>query len=766
MSVLSVGTQSQSILIVDDTANNLQTLSRYLTDAGYQVFVAQNSAKAIDIAQVIHPELILLDVMMSETNGWETYDLLKNNSQTKDLPVIFITALSSTPSQLKGFELGEVDYITTPINRPELLARIKTHLTIQRLNRQLAIEAKNKQLLWEITDCIRQSLDLNAILQTAVEGIIKVLQCDRLTITHLEHRNVVTEAQSIADRATVKLPERLDFDYCCPVVQEWHDYSLGRVRVIEQVSDINEIRGNIQAQLIAPILLDETTPKATKFYPLWGWLIAEQATCREWKQEEIELLRSLTAQLAIALQQTLLYQQVQQSNQQLHIGNQQLKSINKQLEELALLDPLTKVFNRRYFDRYLDREWNKLKHNLPTCLSLIICDLDCFKIYNDTYGHQQGDRCLQIIAEALTNIVKGPADIVARYGGEEFAIVLPNTLGTDAIKVAEALRIAVKDLNIPHLNSTVNPVVTMSLGVASTIPRADNSPALSIEAAEQALYIAKSRGRDCLAVYKGDVSQSKQSQNNDLYWSRRIRQALEYNLFSLYAQPIVPLDENDRQQRFEILLRLTDLEGNIVSPNAFFGVAARNSLMPDIDTWVVDNVLKAVAESSQNSWQNRHYSINLSGASLNNNSFLKYLTTKLNDYHLPGEIFCFEITETIAIDNFNVVSKFIHSVKNIGCSFALDDFGKGMSSLSYLKNLPIDYLKIDGSFITELHQDRVSKTIVEGIHHIAEGMGLKTVAEFVENQDILDTLRDLKVDYAQGYHLGRPGKLTDILYSG
>ena len=766
MSVLSVGTQSQSILVVDDTANDLQILFKYLTEAGYKVLVAQTSLKAISIAQTTDLNLILLDVMMSETNGFETCYLLKNNSKTKDIPVIFMTALSSTASKLKGFELGAVDYIAKPINRPELLARIKTHLTIQKLHQQLATEVKNKQLLWEITDCIRQSLDLDVILQTAVEEIIKVLQCDRLTIIHLRNKNIVTEAQSTADLATVKLPDQLNFDYCCPLVQEWYDYSLGRVRVIEQVNDTNEVRGNIQAQLIAPILLDETTPKATKFYPLWGWLIAEQATCREWKQEEIELLRSLTVQLAIALQQALLYQQVRQSNQQLQISNQQLKSVNKQLEELALLDPLTKIFNRRYFDRYLNKEWGRLKRDLPTCLSLIICDVDCFKIYNDTYGHQHGDRCLQAIAEALTQVTKRPADIIARYGGEEFAIVLPNTAQAGAIKVAEALRVAVKDLNLPHLNSTVERVVTISLGVATTIPQADNSPALLIEAADRALYLAKSRGRDCLAVYQGDVSQSKRSQTEDLYWSRRIRQALKHNLFSLYAQPIVPLDESDRQQRFEILLRLTDLEGKIISPNAFFEVAARNSLMPNIDTWVVDNLLKAVAESSDDSWQNHHYSINLSGASLNNHSFLEYLITKLNNYHLPREMFCFEITETIAIDNFNVVSKFIDSIKNIGCSFALDDFGKGMSSLSYLKNLPIDYLKIDGSFITELHQDRVSKTIVEGIHHIAEGMGLKTVAEFVENQDILDTLRDLKVDYAQGYHLGRPGKLTDILYSG
>ena len=161
--------------------------------------------------------------------------------------------------------------------------------------------------------------------------------------------------------------------------------------------------------------------------------------------------------------------------------------------------------------------------------------------------------------------------------------------------------------------------------------------------------------------------------------------------------------------------------------------------------------------------QNYRFSINLSGASLNSESFLEFLTQKLTDYHLPSDLFCFEITETIAVSNLDKVAKFINSLKNLGCSFALDDFGTGMSSLTYLKNLPVDYLKIDGSFIKELNNNKASKVMVEAINHIAEGIGLKTVAEFVENQTILDTVRDLKVDYAQGFHLGRPGALMDII---
>ena len=770
MPLVSVANQYQTILIVDDTPANLQILFQHLTEAKYKVLVAQDAVTAIQIAEQNKPDLILLDIIMPDIDGLETCCILKRNNQTKNIPIIFMTASLLNDNKIEGFELGAVDCISKPIDRLELLARIKTHLTLQKLNQQLAKEAKNKRLLWEITDSIRKSLSLESILQTAVEQIIEVMECDRLTIAHLKNSKIAVSAQIVANKTTKKLPKKIDFDYCCTLVKEWQDYSEGKVRVIEQIVDIDADRDNMQAQVIAPIVLEENTPKATQFYPLWGWLIAEQVTPRQWKPEEVQLFKNITIQLAIAIQQALLYQQVRQTNQQLQIINQQLRESNQQLKELALLDPLTQIFNRRYFEQHINQEWRRIARNERNYLSLILCDVDCFKAYNDTYGHQQGDRCLQKIAETFKEIVKRPVDIVARYGGEEFAIVLPDTGQAGAIHVAEALRKAVKTLQIPHLNSAVDSVVTVSLGIANTIPNRKNNPGLLVEAADQALYKAKHRGRDCLAVYQGDVSQSKEFQNQELYWSRRIRQALEQNLFSLYAQPIVPLDIrerqtalHDRQQRFEILLRLVDFQGNVISPHSFFEVAARNSLMSHIDTWVVDNLLKAIAESHNSSWRKHHYSINLSGASLNDAVFLDYLTDKLDEYDLPGNLFCFEITEDIAIDNLSAVRKFINGVKSNGCSFALDDFGKGMSSLSYLKNLPIDYVKIDGSFISELHQDKISKTIVEGIHHIAEGMGLKTVAEFVENQDILDTLCDLKVDYAQGYHLGRPGKLIDVL---
>ena len=755
----------QKILIVDDTPNNLQLLFKYIKNSGYQVLVAQNGKNAIEIAKKSSPDLILLDIMMPGISGFDVCKQLKADSNTQNIPIIFMTALAQTDNKVKGLALGAVDYITKPIEQEELLARLDTHLTLQNLNQHLKLEAQQQKLLFEISDRIRKSLDLKSIFQTATDEIHSFLQCDRVSIAHLDQQNIYFEFKSITPNINIELPQKIAVDYLCQNQAEYDHYQQGGIYAIDNIANLKSnterekilTKLQVKSQLIVPILQETNTKVANNYNALWGWIVADKCELnnhsqanysRKWDQRETDLLRLLANQLSIAIQQGSLHAQLQKSHEK--------------LKKLALCDSLTQVFNRRYFDQQLNLEWRRLKR-MPSPLSLIMCDVDCFKIYNDTYGHRKGDECLRQIANTISSIIKRPADIVARYGGEEFVIILPHTTLEGAIKVAEEMRVVVKELNIPHLNSSVNSVVTISAGVASTTPNSNDDPSLLVEAADQALYLAKNRGRDCVAAYHHDISQSKFQQNEDILWNKRIRKALANNLFSLYAQSITTLRLDDKRKHFEILLRLTDTENQVISPNIFLDVANRNSLMPQIDTWVIKNLFTRLAESEPSYWENYHFSINLSGASLNKEGFLKFLLQKIKDSHLPPNLFCFEITETIAISNLTKVSKFIKSLRDLGCSFALDDFGTGMSSLNYLKILPVDYLKIDGSFITELNKDQVSKAMVEGINYLAGAIGLKTVAEFVENQAIFDTVRDLQVDYAQGYHLGRPGELTDIL---
>jgi diguanylate cyclase (GGDEF)-like protein len=759
--------QSQkTILVVGDQIINLQLLFKCLKKVGYKVFLASTGQQIIKLAREIIPDLIIFDVILDNINHSTLYKVFKNEPIIKEIPVIFITSLAETQYKIQRFDLKLLNSTAKSIDITELIIYINNYLSIQDLTQRLFLITQQQQLLFNFIERINQSLDLKIIFNIATQDVAQILQCDRLSLVRLINENIVVESQFITAEVNKNKLTAITFDSYNKTIGNKKKYYSGEIKVIENShnSTINNIVNNldltsskkqIQSQLIVPILLNQNTTKIHKYHPLWGWFIAEQCSFRKWQEPELTFLKQLTNQLNIAIKHGLLHQQMQNNNQQMQKNNQQLK-------QLAFCDPLTQISNRRYFERQLNKEWRRLKR-IPSFLSVIFCDIDCFKIYNDTYGHQQGDQCLQKVAQALAKVIKRPADILARYGGEEFIVILPYTPSQGAITVAEAMRVAVKELKLPHANSTVNSVVTISVGVATTIPDSIDSPNILIEEADQALYQAKEQGRDCIAVYNQSIFQSKQ-QDDQLEWNKRIRYALQENLFRLYVQPITSLRDDDFKQHFEILLRLQDENGQIIAANVFLDVAERNFLMPSIDTWVINHLFEQLANKGDSKyWQNYQFSINLSGASLNNEFFLDFVTQKLAKYDLPPQLFCFEITEAIAIENINKIEQFILSLKNLGCSFALDDFGKGMSSLTYLKNLPVDYLKIDGSFITELNKDKVSKVMVEAINHLAVGIGLKTVAEFVENQAILDTLRQLKIDYAQGYHLGCPQQLTDVL---
>ena len=752
MTISKPDLQKKTILIVDDKVNNLQLLSAYLKRANYKTLIAQNPTKAIATVKKLDVDLILLDVMMPEINGFEVCQILKNEPATKDIPIIFMTALAESHNKVEGLKLGAIDYITKPVEEQEVLARIKSHLTLHELHQASLKDAAQRKLLFEVSDRIRQSLNLKVILETATQEIRTLLNCNLVGLVAIDNKKAKFKAYAAVPGKEVDLKKQIDYDSLCPDRDAYQVYLRGDTKIVESCSESapTTLLPDSQAQLIVPIVIQDSNYTSGFFSVaedtvvtqniLYGWLIVEQDYPPTWQAAEINLVRDITTQLAIAIKQGLLHQQ---------------------LSQLALLDSLTRVYNRRAFDRQLKREWGRLKR-IPAPLSLVMCDVDCFKIYNDTYGHQQGDRCLQQVAKAISSVLKRPADLLARYGGEEFVVILPHTPQAGAANVAEAIRRAVKDLEIPHHNSLVDSVVTLSLGVASTTPAAKDNTQLLIEAADLALYQAKERGRDCVAVYPESISRSKDRQELKIRWVKRLRQALDRNLFSLYAQSIAPLKGQDSRKSYEILLRLTDRD-RVIMPGVFIDIAERNFLMTDIDTWVVNNLLTTLEKCDRRTWDDYRFSINLSGASLNNETFLRFLKHKIVNCSLPGSLFCFEITESIAVTDLDRIISFIHSLKEIGCSFALDDFGKGVSSLTYLKNLPVDYLKIDGSFIKELNVNPASKVMVEAINHIAEGIGLKTVAEFVENESILDSVRDLNVDYAQGFHLGYPEALMNVI---
>jgi diguanylate cyclase (GGDEF)-like protein len=743
-----------NILVVGNPLEDRETSSSYLLSKNspvYRIIEAKCGAEGLIKYDLSQAELILFAHSPPDFDGLEFIKKLTN--RTKDFPpIILVTKHESeaniltenltenlTEKQKNVVYISSVDRLT--VNNLKLL--INRAVKQNNLQQQLEKNIWQQQLIADTALRIRKSLSLKFILKIATQEILDFLNCDRLSIVRFAQGDIDIEAQSLLnDTVNNHLPQLNATDF--------HPVQLDKIAIVVKT---NQSR----SQLYLPILLEQGINVSTH-YPLWGWLIAEQQSPRQWEQQEQSFLEQFTIQISIALSQKLLYEQLKNLDRQLeitHVSNQHLK-------RLSLKDSLTKVYNRRYFKQQLNKEWFRLRRT-KSSLSVILCDIDCFKLYNDTYGHQQGDFCLLKVAEVLSATLKRPADILARYGGEEFVAILPNTEEAGAIKVAEAMRISVKGLQIPHSSSIVSSMVTISIGVATTIPAAKDTPKMLIEAADDALYLAKNRGRDGVAVHQHAIAQSDYEQNHDREWADRIRNALDHNLFTLYAQTIASLKE-DKRHHFEILLRLEDRSEQVFTPGSFFEVAERNCLMSSIDTWVINRLLEQLTNKGDSSyWQNYQFSVNLSGASLNDPSFLDFLSRRLAEHHLSPQLFCFEITEAIAVDNIQQISKFIVALKKLGCSFALDDFGKGMCSLTYLKNLPVDYLKIDGSFITELHKDKVSQVMVEAINHLAKGIGLKTVAEYVENQEILDALYLLDIDFAQGYHLGHPQKFAEIV---
>jgi len=340
-------------------------------------------------------------------------------------------------------------------------------------------QSERERLVTEIAQRIRQSLDLEEILNTTVEEVQQFLACDRVLIYRFWRDGT---GSAVTEAVVSGLPAILGQTFPAEVFpQEYHKlYCQGRVRVICDVEngDVSPClvefvqQFGVKAKLVVPILYQEE---------LWGLLIAHQCSgSRNWQQLEIELLSQLATQVAIAIQQSELYQQVRR---------------------LASSDSLTQIANRRRFDEYLDQEWQRMTWERAP-LSLILCDIDCFKSYNDTYGHQAGDNCLQQVAQAINDVVKRPADLVARYGGEEFAVILPHTDAKGAVQIAEAIRSKIQVLQIVHAGSQVSQYITLSLGVASTVPVHESSPAVLIAAADKSLYQAKAEGRDRVVLQK------------------------------------------------------------------------------------------------------------------------------------------------------------------------------------------------------------------------------------------------------------------------
>ncbi|UJA19710.1 EAL domain-containing protein [Thermoleophilia bacterium SCSIO 60948] len=436
------------------------------------------------------------------------------------------------------------------------------------------------------------------------------------------------------------------------------------------------------------------------------------------------------------------------------------KQFEGQLQYMADHDPLTGLYNRRRFEQELERQIAEAAR-YDTSGAVLVLDIDNFKYINDSLGHGTGDELLKRTSRSLRSRLRS-SDVIARLGGDEFGVILPHATPQEARIVAAELVEVVRGQ--AHVDSGgVTRRATASIGVSLFGDRGDGPPPsgddLVVEA-DVAMYAAKEAGRDGFSIFD-PTDESRDLMQDRMQWVERIREALEHDRFCLHAQRIVSLGEDDGRARHELLVRMLDHAGNLIPPGSFLPIAERFDLIRSIDRWVIEHGISLLARE-QRRGNDVVFEINLSASSLGDLSLPGLIADVVARTGADPRGLVFEITETEAIVNVASAKAFADELMAIGCGFALDDFGAGFASFYYLKHLSFDYLKIDGEFVKELASSHTDQMVVRAVVDIAQGLGKRTVAEFVGDQPTLELLRELGVDYAQGYHIGKPCPTDEI----
>ena len=438
------------------------------------------------------------------------------------------------------------------------------------------------------------------------------------------------------------------------------------------------------------------------------------------------------------------------------------QELTNQLIYQASHDSLTGLMNRAEFENRVKETLDlSRQHNRQNALCYI--DLDQFKLVNDTCGHGAGDEMLKQLAGVLQNEIR-KEDLVARLGGDEFGVLLHDCDRNQAQHLAERVRVALHEMHFKWEDKIFD--VSGSIGLVMINRMSGSLPEL-MSAADLACYAAKDSGRDMVHVYHVDDAEIAEK-FRQMQWLPRIREALNNNEFELAIQPVASLKEGISPLIiYEFLLRWPQRDGSLISPALFIPSAERYDLMRELDGWVIENALSAVTQmkSELQYPADQMFTINLSGQSVCDPALSDFIVAALGRFEVDPKTICFEVTETAAIANFSVAIEFINCLRELGCRFALDDFGSGLSSFSYLKRLPLDFLKIDGLFVRDMLDDPVDLAMVRTIHDVAKVLKLQTIAEWVEDEATLDSLKSIGIDYAQGFHISRPTMVSELLPS-
>ncbi len=706
-----------SILVVDDQEVNRDLLQRRLERKGYHVWVAAGGRQALELIGAGQFELVLLDIMMPEIDGFEVLKLVRRDHSPSKLPIIMVTAKDESSDIVESLSLGANDYVTKPIDFQVLYARLGTQLALKRAEDDLR--------------------DLNQNLEQRVkERTADVIRSNK-ALRASEHRYQALYDENPAMFFTLGVDG---------TIQSLNYYGANQLGY-----EVEELLGQS-----ASMLYPET--EVDTFYSRLSTCLRQPGEVHQWELHKIRKGGGL-----IRVREVVRIVMGPEETVQLLMVCEDITDVYQLSEQISYKerhDELTGLISRQEFERRLEQALRTAceKKKQSTFCYL---DLDQFKVINDTCGHDVGDELLRRLAGVMSKYVRRE-DALARMGGDEFGLLIDDCPLDRGNQIANELRKRIEEHQYYVGDKLFRTGVSIGL---VNIDGSIKTVSEILSAADTACYTAKEEGRNRTHIYRENDREMQQIYG-EMRWVARIHEALEKDLFQLYFQPIVSVrPDRGEGAHYEVLLRMRETDGNIIQPGAFLPAAERYFLSPKVDRWVVANVFRWLRNNPSHLQQLGLCSINLSGHSLADEEFAGFLLKQFSATAIPPEKICFEVTETAAIANIGAATRLMEEMRSLGCRFSLDDFGSGLSSFAYLKRLPVDFLKIDGQFVKEMVNDSVDRAMVKSIHDVAQVMGKRTIAEFVEDDAILNALLEIGVDYAQGYGISRPRPMEEMTFS-
>ncbi len=708
-------TPTAHVLAVDDNATIRRAIAMRLGAKGYNVVTAPDGPEALNAVARQEFDLVLLDLQMPGMRGDEVLRRLRDRYSDTQLPVIMLAASDDKHDITHALELGANDYIVKPGDLPVLLARIKTQLSLKATAQQLRAREHGAG----VATGGGAALDSEGAWSSAGSSVI-----DRRY--HLLYDNTPMTCFTLNRDFQVMYANRFGIQFL--------GYQSSEMRH-RSVLDLYAP----QDQMLAHEYLNGALDQPGRVH---RWEIRRRKRNGDtlWMRETARVLGNGPDALILMVCEDI----------------DDAYKLSEKLSYHSLHDELTGLANRKVLEERLSRVIESA-HSERTEHTLAILDIDQFKIINDTCGHPAGDELLRQTARILKDIVR-KRDTVARIGGDEFAILCEDSSPEQAMTTIEQARHALEACPFVWLNTEHK--ISASVGLVAITSDCDGvTSALSM--ADTACYAAKDSGRNRVHAYHADDARVV-ARHGQMLWATRINDALREDRFELHYQPIRPVSEPARGDHYELLIRMRDERGALIMPGEFLPAAERYNLAYRLDLWVIARAVDWLREHPRQLARLHLCAINLSGQSFGNDDVLKCIVERLEGHPEIAAKICFEVTETAAISDIVQATRFVGTLKSLGCAFALDDFGSGFSSFSYLKTLPVDFLKIDGSFVREMANDSTDLAMVRSINDIGHVMGKKTIAEFVEDGAVLELLGAIGVDYAQGYEIGRPLPLAQL----